>query len=435
MLTFRNIINMISQKFRSLANFSKQENQELTVVVYDHRLEILEGSGCLLQEYPYDAEIFLRQVPDALQRICPTGHPLYITLVLPPIFFQYTPFTLPGIEENRLFQALRLQASHLLSTSSGDELLADMNFGYDGEHGHALWMKKKFVDQLFDALKQRNIFLEKIIPRPLALNIQDTKNYCLEDVDQYQSTCVSVSDGSIIQWVTICGKDREIPEFFKEYNEAKDNLIHSKESPSSPCLTIQSGCLRWRSVDRENVYFVPPGYNILERQRVRKRIRNGLFAAGCIFVLVLSLPLLRLSLQERNMREEIAALKVRNAELIRLSSEIADFNEQWGIITEFPNIDVAELLVNLNKLIPIDSWLSSLSLDNGILEITGYSPEPDKILSVLSKQDYFVDVSYSQVVRVEHEKGEYNYFGIQCKLKNMDILSYLEKYFQNEYEY
>ena len=422
--------NMQRRVLPSFLSPGSGKQNELVVVLYDQQLKIIGGKGIVLEEIPGDEATFLHLVPDALQKIFPDDQNLPLILVLPPAFFQFTPFELPGIEVDKLRQALRLQLPQLLPGSSENEILGHMDFNYKDDHGCALWLKGDFIEKLFNELFKRNIILVKIIPRPVSVIINKPR-YCVEDYDEYQSTCVAVEDNKICHWNIIYGKDKKNDTFLEEYNKIKQNIVENNYS----CVEVNQSCLGWDSINDKIIYFVPDSYNEFYSKNRKAKIKRGLLLLFFLVIVVVLFPFARLGIQEHNMRKELVRLKEQNSRLIKLSSKISSFVEKWGVITEFPNIDVANLLVRLNNIIPDNSWLVSLSLDNGILEITGYSPDPGNILRIFSEQEIFYDVSYSQVVRSDQDKKKFNYFGIQCKLKNIDIPAYLEKYFRDENEY
>ena len=188
--------NMQRRILPSFFSLGPKKQKELVVVLYDQQLKIVGGKGIVLEEIPSDEITFLNLVPDALQEIFPDEKNIPLILVLPPAFFQFTPFELPGIKEDKLRQALRLQLPQLLPGSSENEVLGYMDFNYTDDHGCALWLKGDFVEKLFNELIKRNIILVKIIPRPVSFTV-NKQRYCVEDYDKYQSTCVAIENNKI----------------------------------------------------------------------------------------------------------------------------------------------------------------------------------------------------------------------------------------------
>ena len=66
---------------------------------------------------------------------------------------------------------------------------------------------------------------------------------------------------------------------------------------------------------------------------------------------------------------------------------------------------------------------------DGIVEIEGFSPNPARLVEILSGNPAFVDVAFSRASRTLAGKSESDRFGVRFRLQAVDLEPYLKKHF------
>jgi len=89
---------------------------------------------------------------------------------------------------------------------------------------------------------------------------------------------------------------------------------------------------------------------------------------------------------------------------------------------------MARLIESLDQLIPKNSWLMSLSYEQGKVEIKGNSADPAGLLQILSQHPEYTNAAFSQNTRIDRGKQN-EYFGITFDIKNLPYEAYKAEYF------
>ncbi len=124
--------------------------------------------------------------------------------------------------------------------------------------------------------------------------------------------------------------------------------------------------------------------------------------------------------------------KVVQTKDVRIAREsVLNYEDNWAAFDQFPQINIPQILLKINTLIPKNSWLSSFELNKGIINIEGYSPNPAEILELLSRLEEFDQVRFNQNIRSERGKNK-EHFGITFRLIAIDEDAYYKEFFSYE---
>ena len=122
------------------------------------------------------------------------------------------------------------------------------------------------------------------------------------------------------------------------------------------------------------------------------------------------------------LEDEVAQLKQQAANVLSFRGQVFELEERLKPVQAFPRISIQPLLSILDKTIPKDSWLTRLDVDESQLEIEGVSPDPSRIIELLSARPEFSEVAFSKAIRQERRSGEgKSHFGIRMQLSGIDF--------------
>ena len=158
------------------------------------------------------------------------------------------------------------------------------------------------------------------------------------------------------------------------------------------------------------------------------RSRSGLglwFLVAALVVVALFYAIMPI-VEEWRLRSElegeVAALKQQAANVLSFRGKVFELEEKLKPVQAFPRISIKPLLTILDKTIPKDSWLTRLEVDESQMEIEGVSPDPSRIIELLSARPEFSEVAFSKAIRQERRSGEgKSHFGIRMQLSGIDF--------------
>lgn len=341
-----------------------------------------------------------------------------VALALPGREFFALTLNLPGLSAEQLHDAIQLQLGELLP---GVEQPMALRVVTPDQGGAvlALWLPVERGEALFRAFGNHGLFLSVIVPRP-ALAPPREGVWSSEREGGFV-TCVRWRDGRITEWLSTAEADLELEALAEQLREAlggeqpetrEEEAAWSAAAPSS----------EW-----PEPAFVPEGarLRILGAQRRRRR-RRQLIAASVVFgVMVAFWGLLagRMAYFER----KLDRLMVAAEEASQLRGKAVEVESRMAPLFDFPTQDVAGVLEVLNRRIPRDSWIERLQIDEGVVELEGYSPDPAKLVALLDEDERFEEVAFSRATRGDGRQGER--FGIRFRLVGIDVQAYLQEHF------
>ena len=361
--------------------------------------------------------------PEAMARAArrlARGDKRNILLLLPTADFVATAYHMNLAGEKMIRSALELQAQSLLPAYEENLLLA-VNAAQ--QEGVALWFNEQEANRLFRAFAHEDLFLGAIMPRSLAVldasDDDDLKTMLINDEEGSNISFLQVRSNAVRRLLTVNKRDLEQEVFARQWeietSQLKGDAVRNMTSMDD-----------WKALKRKvqplpEYSFLPAGA-IAEQKRISfARNSKVAMAATAVVVLLLFAPFIARWLELRGVLDDLETAQDMSAEPRALQASIFDMEEEWGALYEYPDQQVAQVLVSLNSV--IQSSLTSISINKGVVDITGSTNDPAYLVELLSEREEFNNVSQSTSTR-----GAGSQFGIRLNLTNVDFEDYEEKH-------
>lgn len=338
-----------------------------------------------------------------------------VLLYLPPSEFVATSINMPGVSKDNLISALKLQADNLFP-SFADNL--DLTLGgsavADDANSIALWFVEKNTNALFEAFKKLDLFLVALAPR----NLIDLEQSAVADFDSRGATLIELVDGSVSSWLHINQLDIHDVALNKQW-------LDSLEAVAPESLLNLSGRESFDKIDYSKTpvdyCFIPSG--AMQARKREEKGRNIVLAAGmCVFLIMLSaVPFLIQTIQFRTLASTLTAQRVESADARDNRSVVVNFENEWGLITDFPLQEIQQAMFTLQNILQPDQ-LASFELSEGVIKIQGTSSEPQAILQRLEQDPMFTEVVFSRATNNSR-------YYIDLRLSTVNFEGYMVRYF------
>jgi len=343
-----------------------------------------------------------------------------ILLLLPTADFIATAYSMNLSAEKLIRSALELQAQSLIPAYDEDLLLA---VDASSQEGVALWFNENTANRLFRAFGKEGLFLSAIMPRSLAVveaqEVDETATLLINDEEGSDISFFQVKGKTVRRLLSVNRRDLDQEVFAKQW-ELETSQLKGESVKNMTALAD------WQAIGKTVVpvpeYCFLPAGALAEERRLgfarKSKIAMGI-AAG--LVLLLFAPFVVNGLTLRGLQQELAAMEELSAEPRSLQASIFDMEQGWGALYEYPDQHVGDVLVSLNEV--IQSSLTSLAINKGVVDITGTANDPAYLVELLSEQEAFYNVGQSSRTR-----GGGAQFGIRLNLSSVDFERYEEKY-------
>ncbi|MES2604020.1 MAG: hypothetical protein V4603_03725 [Pseudomonadota bacterium] len=359
----------------------------------------------------------------ARQLVTPRDEVQGILLLLPTAEFISTRYHLALTGESMLRSALMLQA-HTLIPAYEQELLLGLNGR--SQEGVALWYPARAAEALFLAFQAQNLFLAAVTPRTLALasNDQREQDLVLVDEDATHVIQMELRAGALRSHFALAQTDLEQPEFAEQWQ--------AESARVEPAQRIRSTSQEFWTTRREhiapleNYCFFPKGAEQYGRKLLKQKQKRFAGIAAGVLVVLMFLPFLGNWMQMLYLDAQIASLRDDSADARRAQAAVYAMEDEWGVISEYPRQDVAEVLVKLNEL--INNSLSTFALEKGAVDITGFAQDPALLMEQLAEQEEFYDISQSRSSSGADGGERGDRFGIRFSLSEVDFAAYEERH-------
>lgn len=340
-----------------------------------------------------------------------------VELLLPPGDFVATTVTLPGVAPDAVPSALRLQKETLFPGQERELALA-VHSGRDPDalSEVALWMQVDRLQQWFDAFAREGLFLVAVLPRSVALAAARGDGWLLDD-DPDGSTLLYWENGALRAWHRVEQQDLAEDAFRRQWQQLCEQAGNPAPADFADPRAIERAAGRWPGA----YAMQPPGARDLARQLAARRrmvIGAGVVAA---VVLVAALPFLVQSVRLTVLESQRAGARADAAEARRAQAVVREFESEWGVLTDFPDQRVDEVLLGLQAVVG-SGVLGRVELDEGYLTIEGQSPDPQQLLQDLEAHALFTEVDFASAT-------SNNRFSIDLRLTTVDFPAYYEWYF------
>lgn len=350
-----------------------------------------------------------------------------LLLALPSHEFVATPLELPGVDAKNLANAARLQLPMILPGMT--DLLCAAHAGQGDHSDHVpLWLPTARAEALFQAFAAKSLRLVGIVPRSLAAIREADGEETIVDQDSATVTAVAWRQGRVAKWFYLPRA---------EYEEADFRAQFDADLAALPPVQTRRTLEDWHapvSLPVMAAYrLVPPGMVQARQQRRNRRMRwlwQGI--AGAV-VLVFAGLLIGLYRYHERLDRDLNSLRDETLDVSQLRWEIEEIESRIAPIQEFPNQQVVDVLLQLNRVIPEDAgYIQSFRAEDGNVEIEGISKDPARILELLSTQADFLDVDYSCDIQSQRGNARGDKFCITFSLAGIDVKAYRETYFPEE---
>lgn len=354
-----------------------------------------------------------------------------VLLLLPPAMFLATPVNLPGVAPDARRAALQLQAASLLPAYDEPLSLLLPN----EQSTLALWLPEPLTDNLFSAFAEAGLFLTGIAPRPALVSADTGDERLLVDKDASGMAVVQVDPTgwqhveqvALIdleepvfadQWratLERLGSTHNVPVKPREFTSVTDyfNELTENESTAVSVSRIQNAAER---------YVIYPQAALAARYRLTKGKRRSVVATAVAATVILTvLPFLVQTLQARSLQSQLQQVRELAAPARADQSAVREFEDQWGVLTEFPRQDLATVLLTLQDVIA-PSVLTSIEIEEGFITIEGDSPDPQNLLEQLEQNPLFTEVDFARAT------NNTRYY-IDLRLTSVNFPAYQEWYF------
>lgn len=353
-----------------------------------------------------------------------------ILLLLPPRYFVATSITqMPGIAKDNLAAVLRIQSDSILP--GFDEALSlAINPGSvdQAEEYLALWVADSWLSELFDAFQAKGIFLAAIKPRLLnarLLNVRSENTDAMltrvVDTDSDSATYAAIDNGVVRKWLHVQKQDLEQEMFQQQWQQAVSidtdgNSIELNSEADYFSLT--------ESQANQHYCFFPSGaLNATRKTKKGKRAFAGI-AVVVATMLVVASPFIAQSLEFRSRFATLESQRQIAADARQDQAVVASFENEWGLINDFPEQKIREALFTLQNILSSDN-LTSMEVIEGLIKIQGTSTEPQAILQRLEQDPMFTEVIFSRATNN-------NRYYIDLRLSTVNFEGYMVRYFSDE---
>lgn len=345
----------------------------------------------------------------------------HILLLLPTSDFVATSYSMGISGEKMLRSALELQSHSLIPAYDENLLLA---VDASKQEGVALWLNENKTNRLFRAFEKEGLFLSAIMPRSLALLEQQESSeiettVLINDEEANDISFLQVRGGTIRHLLSVNRVDLEQEVFAKQW-DLETGQLKGESVKNMTSLEDWSGMKR--EVKPVAEYCFLPAGAIEEEKRIdfARKSKIGAAVAACL-VLLLFAPFISSWNTLRKLENELERVQEMTVEPRRLQASIFDMEEEWGALSEYPDQEVDRVLVSLNSV--IQSSLTSFSINEGVIDITGSTNDPAYLVELLAEQEGFFNVSQSTNTR-----GGGSQFGIRMNLSSVDFEAYEAKF-------
>ena len=310
-----------------------------------------------------------------------------VILLLPPARFSTSSHQFSGLPRDALLRALHYQQDEHFP---GMEPLV-VTAGSGEQPALALWMRRQEMERWREALKLADLQLTAI--GVTLLLRQYLGQHGFTESDAAAGIEIEVDDdGLLAGW------------------SATAVTAGADPAPAWP--------KRIGKLQRSDYLFVQPA-----------RPRATGWVLGLLLALLLvgglgyaTAPLVQELQQRSTLNDEVAALKTQSREVVDFRSQVFALEQSLVPVQAFPPVRIGPLLTTLDRTIPRDSWLSRLEVVESRMEIEGVSPDPSRIVELLSARPEFREVAFSKAIRKELRGGEgKSRFGIRQRLAGIDF--------------
>ena len=321
-----------------------------------------------------------------------------VILLLPSEHFSTSEHQFATLDRGALLRALHFQQDELFP---GMEPLV-VTAACSPSPSLALWMRRSELERWQHAFASAGLKLLAVGPRNLFRQYLGVTGFSSLDGKSMLEATVD-PQGDLTGW--------SIKESI-ERNGSEDG-----DRASFPWKEFKG---RWR-IRRPDYLF------LLEKSKSRSRFGLWLGLAVVAVGMLLTYVVLPFT-QQLNLRAELeqqaADLRQQAGDVLALREQVMALEERLAPVLNYPKIKIGTLLMLLDENLPKESWLLGLRVTESNVEIEGVSPDPSRVIELLSVRPEFSDVAFSRAIQQDLRRGRgegISQFGIRLKLTGIDF--------------
>ena len=342
-----------------------------------------------------------------------------VLLLLPTNDFIATSYSMNVVGEKLIRSALELQ-SHTLIPAYDEDLLLAVNAA--NQEGVALWCNEREANRMFRAFEKEGLFLAAIMPRSLALmeaESEENRTILINDEEGQIISFIQGHGNAIKRLFTVNSLDLEQEIFDKQW-ELETGQLKGETVKNMTQLEDWLG-LRCIVNPVPEYCFLPAGAIKEERRiNVARKSKVATGVAACLVLLLLS-PFVSNWMTLRGLQKEFERVQEQTIEPRSLQASIFDMEQEWGALHEYPDQQIAEVLISLNDV--MQGALTAFDINEGVVDISGSAEDPAYLVELLAEKEEFYNVGQSTSTRDGGAR-----FGIRLNLSNVDFENYEAKY-------
>ena len=146
-----------------------------------------------------------------------------------------------------------------------------------------------------------------------------------------------------------------------------------------------------------------------------------------IALLAMASPTLWTYGQALRYEERLASLRQEHGDLVKLWKEINNIEARQAALDEVPAFDQLELMAEIARHLPKNSWLIRYEAYGDVVELRGYSKNSADIIPALRQSERVVAVAFIEPT-IRNEGKDRERFGIRVSLKGVDVESFMARY-------
>ncbi|MFK8026540.1 MAG: PilN domain-containing protein [Gammaproteobacteria bacterium] len=255
-----------------------------------------------------------------------------------------------------------------------------------------------------------HLILSKEISLPSATE-ENLENVIAYEIDRY----TPFKKEDVYFSVQVKDRDKKEKKINVLLNVVKKSLLDDVLKFAESCdLSIDNV---FNADNDERIYFVDFLGNQQQNKKKNSLDRFLLIAMVILFITALALPIGKNYWVGKQLQERFTAKESEIAEVKELLAEYKAVKNNAELVEQLSlnNIKVMKLLNDLTKIIPNDTSLNRLSMEDGVVRIQGLSSEASKLLPLLDSANNFSAVRFVAPVSQSGDSNKEK-FTIEIKL-------------------
>jgi general secretion pathway protein L len=255
----------------------------------------------------------------------------------------------------------------------------------------------------------RSQVLRQLVPLPLAArdNLSEVLGYEMDRqtpfrADQvyydYQiAECVSDSDELAVELIAA---PRRTVDVLLDRIASFGIVLDRVEVASTQVGSLPTG--------NRAINLLPPGSRGGRKRRLSSTNIRLLGGTVVLLVIALALPIIKIKRAEGQLEAEIANIEPHAEQVIDLHERLQHRVEATDSLLRLRESSpiVIEVLAELARILPDHTWLSTLELRNGVLQIRGHSATSSELISLIEGSSAFRGVSFASPVTQDERTGK-----------------------------